>query len=183
VTTTFCKHCGAKLIAESKFCSNCGKATPSHTTIKETDYADLSPQAATQKSKNRAFRAMVSRRTAFAITVWMLFMIAILEVADLLGLGRSPFTQAIAGITLLSLVITIIVWLVWIVGEYRKEDTKPTTPQEIALHQEALENREKIIKAAEIILAIIFGIVLLAVYLTYFVHIELFFTLTPTTTP
>ncbi len=49
MATTFCRHCGAKLIAESKFCANCGQPIyEAPTTIQETDYVDLMSQLAAQ---------------------------------------------------------------------------------------------------------------------------------------
>lgn len=49
MTTTFCRLCGANLIAESKFCANCGQPIyEAPTTIQETDYVDLRPQSAAQ---------------------------------------------------------------------------------------------------------------------------------------
>ena len=128
---------------------------------------------------------MLSRKVVFAITLWMLVMIAILAVLDSIGVTvpHTPLAQAIAAITLLSFVMTVLAWTVFAISAYREPKPKPKTPHEIALHQDALENREKIIKASAIMLAIILGIALVIFYLIYFVHIELFFTLTPTTTP
>jgi TM2 domain-containing membrane protein YozV len=49
MTTTFFRLCGANLIAESKFCANCGQPIyEAPTTIQETDYVDLRPQSAAQ---------------------------------------------------------------------------------------------------------------------------------------
>ncbi|MGA2885223.1 MAG: zinc-ribbon domain and TM2 domain-containing protein [Halobacteriota archaeon] len=49
MANTFCRLCGAKLIADSKFCANCGQPIyEAPTTIQETDYVDLRPQSAAQ---------------------------------------------------------------------------------------------------------------------------------------
>jgi TM2 domain-containing membrane protein YozV len=47
MATTFCRLCGAKLIAESKFCANCGQPVYVASTAQQrTDYVDLSDYVA-----------------------------------------------------------------------------------------------------------------------------------------
>ena len=49
MTDLFCRHCGASLIPESKFCSSCGQpAQSAPTTMQQTDYVDVSPQQPAQ---------------------------------------------------------------------------------------------------------------------------------------
>ena len=99
-----------------------------------------------------------------------------------MGLGvenGSPLAKVIAGTALLSFAITVLAWIVWIIGEIRRPTPELKTPQQIALRQEAEKNREKIILATAIIAAIILGIALLV----YFIDIDLLITFTPTTTP
>jgi len=126
----------------------------------------------------------LSRRTVFAISLWTVVMFVITGAASALGMENgSPLAKVIAGTALISFVITVLAWVVFAIGESQRPMSEPKTSQEIALHQDALENKRKLTTAGIIILAIIVGIFLLAFYLTYFVHVDLIFTLTPTTTP
>ncbi len=180
MTAIFCKHCGATLVPESKFCSNCGQATPSHTTTKATDYVDLKPQPP-PKSKNRVIRVLSATRTLVVAWIWMFVIILVALALDSSGVTapHTPAGQAIAVIALISIVFVFLTVAVSAIQSYRQPRQEPKTPSEIALRQEAEKNREKIILATAIIGAIILGIFL---FFT-FVHIDLIFTLTPTTTP
>ena len=111
-------------------------------------------------------------------------MFAISGVAIGLGVeSGSPLAKVVAGTALISFVITVLAWIVFIIGVYREPRPEPKTAYEQELHTQAQKNRDMLKMAGIIILAIIVGFFLLAFILTYFVHIDLVFTLTPTTTP
>ena len=121
------------------------------------------------------------RTIRWAVTFWMLAMFAIVFVASVIGLEKTLLTQAIARIAVLSIFCTLVAWAVYGIQEYRKPTPikKPMTAHEVELHKQAQKNRDMLKMAGIIILAIIVGIVLLA----FFVHIDIFLTLSPTTTP
>ena len=128
---------------------------------------------------------MLSRRTVFAITLWMIAMIAIFVGLDSIGLmvPHTPSTQVFVVLTVLSMVITAIAWAGWIISEIRTDAARPKTAYEQELHEQTQKNRDMLKMAGIIILSIIVAFFLLVFILTYIVHIELIFTLTPTTTP
>jgi uncharacterized membrane protein len=116
----------------------------------------------------------------------MIAMSAIFVGLDSIGLMEShtPLTRVFVVLTVLSMVITAIAWVVWIISEILTDQAaRPKTAYKQELHEQTQKNRDMLKMAGIIILSIIVAFFLLVFILTYIVHIELIFTLTPTTTP
>jgi uncharacterized membrane protein YvbJ len=137
----YCKNCGAEIAVNSNYCSRCGIGF--------------------DNTQSPVSGVKTYRKIAWAVTFWMLAMFVIVGVFAGLEVGKNPLTQAVAIITVLSMLCTFVAWSVYGIQEYRKPKEQPKTAYEAELHRHALENRRKIMVATAIILAVGIGILIL----------------------